>query len=139
MYRSLASISSDVAINPLPGVEIRQRTRPPLEDIESVEVAAIGPAQLRSEARSKWPRGCVLIIAMFSIFVVLSCFLGVLFTVQKRYRYSMGDAFTLAAYVVAVGTFASTGVMAWHYPRCKCWDRGEGKERGFELLMRRRT
>lgn len=47
----------------------------------------------------------------------------------------MGDSFTLAGYVITVGTFVSAAVVAYHYPRCKCWtqpDTGEGSE--FELL-----
>ena len=59
---------------------------------------------------------------MFAIFIALSLFLGVYFTIEKRYGYSMGDAFTLASWVIAVGAFISTGVFAIHYPRCKCWE-----------------
>jgi hypothetical protein len=54
---------------------------------------------------------------MFAIFIALSCFLGVYFTVEKSYGYSMGDAFTLAGWVIAVGAFISTGVFAQHYPK----------------------
>jgi len=81
------------------------------------------------------PRGCVIIITMFAAFVLLSCFLGVFFTVHKEYGYSMGDSFTLAGYVITVGTFVSAAVVAYHYPHCRCWtqpDTGEGL--GFELL-----
>jgi hypothetical protein len=58
---------------------------------------------------------------MAAFFVALSCFLGVFFTIRKEYGYTMSDAFTLAGYVVAVGAFISTAVVAYHYPRCKCW------------------
>jgi hypothetical protein len=68
-------------------------------------------------------RGCYIIIATFAAFVTLSCFLGVYFTVQNEYGYSMGDSFTLAGYVVAVGAFVSTAFLAYHYPRCTCWRR----------------
>jgi uncharacterized membrane protein (DUF485 family) len=57
----------------------------------------------------------------FAAFVALSCFLGVYFTAEKRYGYSMGDAFTLAGWVIAVGAFISTAVLANHYPRCARW------------------
>jgi hypothetical protein len=60
---------------------------------------------------------------MFTSFVGLSCFLGVYFTVETKYGHSMGDAFTLASWVVAIGAFVSSGVLARHYPRCKCWER----------------
>jgi len=49
-----------------------------------------------------WPRICVLIMLMFAIFIALSCFLGVYFTVERSYGYSMGDAFTLSGWVIAV-------------------------------------
>jgi hypothetical protein len=62
-------------------------------------------------------------MSMSAVFVALSCFLGVFFTVKKDYGYSMGDSFTLAGYVVAVGAFVSTAVLAYHYPRCRCWER----------------
>ncbi len=35
----------------------------------------------------------------------------------------MGDAFTLAGWVVYVGAFVSTAILACHYPRCECWER----------------
>jgi len=66
-------------------------------------------------------RGCLIVAAIFTTFITLSCFLGVYFTVQKDYGYSMGDAFALAGYVVAVGAFVSTGFLGYHYPRCTCW------------------
>jgi hypothetical protein len=74
---------------------------------------------------------------MFTTFVALSSFLGIYFTVKKEYGYSMGDSFTLASYIVAVGAFVSTAVLAYHYPRCKCWDRGTGlREHSVEMMSR---
>jgi hypothetical protein len=35
----------------------------------------------------------------------------------------MGDAFTLAGYVIAVGAFISSGTLVQHYRQCKCWER----------------
>jgi hypothetical protein len=61
-------------------------------------------------------------MAFFANFVGLSCFLGVFFTVNKSYGYSMGDAFTLAGWVLAVGAFMSSAILAYHHPRCKCWE-----------------
>lgn len=45
----------------------------------------------------------------------------------------MGDAFTLAAYVVAVGALVSTAAMARHWPSCRCW-----RGRGFVDLVEER-
>ena len=74
-----------------------------------------------------WTIGAVLII-----FVILSCFLGLFFTLRTEYGYSMGDSFTLAGYVVAVGALISSFLLALHYPRCTCWNR-ERYEAGIEM------
>lgn len=74
-----------------------------------------------------WTIGAVLII-----FVILSCFLGLFFTLRTEYGYSMGDSFTLAGYVVAVGALISSFLLALHYPRCTCWNR-DRYEAGIEM------
>lgn len=58
-----------------------------------------------------------------------SCSLGICFTAH-RYYYgcTMGDAFTLAGYVISVGPFVSLAVLAQHYRHCKCWKRGKEEE-----------
>ncbi|KAF8857462.1 hypothetical protein BDZ45DRAFT_803340 [Acephala macrosclerotiorum] len=81
-----------------------------------------------------WKRGCVLIIASFTTFVFLGCFLGVYFTTQKQFGYSMGDSFTLAGFVITVGAFVSSAFLAYHYRHCKCWKRYE-KGKGVELEL----
>jgi hypothetical protein len=40
----------------------------------------------------------------------------------------MGDAFTLAGYIVAVGTLVSSAALASHWPTCRCW-KGRGMNR----------
>lgn len=70
-----------------------------------------------------------MIMLFFATFVALSCFLGIYFTLSKSYGYSMGDAFTLAGWVVSVGAFVSTAILAYHYPRCKCWERSKHPQR----------
>jgi hypothetical protein len=76
----------------------------------------------------------------FAAFVALSCFLGVYFTLNKSYGYSMGDAFTLPGWVVAVGAFVSTAILAYHYPRCECWESPEHSQRSrrgsYEMVNR---
>ena len=76
----------------------------------------------RLDLNFSWPRSCIRIMAFFANFVGLSCFLGVFFTVNKSYGCSMGDAFTLAGWVLAVGAFMSSAILAYHHPRCKCWE-----------------
>jgi hypothetical protein len=62
-------------------------------------------------------------------FIGLSVFLGLYFTIHKEYGYSMGDSFTLAGYVIAVGTLISSLLFAFHYPRCDCWKSKVGAPR----------
>lgn len=65
-------------------------------------------------------------------FIALSLFLGLFFTYSKSFGYSMGDAFTLAGYVVAVGALVCSFILACHYPRCRCWTVVESNPRSRE-------
>ncbi|KAG4441938.1 hypothetical protein IFR05_002557 [Cadophora sp. M221] len=65
---------------------------------------------------------CAFILSLFIISVCLSSFLGIYFAAVLLYP--LGDSFTLAAYVLAVGAFAWSAFMAWHSPRCKVEKRG---------------
>lgn len=93
-------------------------------------------AQEPSHEPSLWtrlrPRGCFLIITVLFAFIVLSSFLGLYFTLYKEYGYSMGDSFTLAGYVIAVGGLISSFLIVKHYPRCNCWKRPQN-EAGIEM------
>jgi hypothetical protein len=74
---------------------------------------------------------------VIATFVALASFLGVYFTLDKSYGYSMSDAFTLAGYVLAVGAFISCPIIAYHYPRCKCWEsseHGHSRHDGYEIM-----
>jgi len=66
-------------------------------------------------------------------FIGLSCFLGIFFTVHKEYGYSMGDSFTLAGFVIAVGTLVCSFLLAFHYPRCECWKKKRQGTAGWHL------
>jgi hypothetical protein len=68
-----------------------------------------------------WPRGCYIVALLMTGFIGLSVFLGLFFTINKEYGYSMGDSFTLAGYVIAVGALITSLLFALHYPRCDCW------------------
>jgi hypothetical protein len=74
-----------------------------------------------------------MIIALFAVFVILSLSLGVYFTLEKEYGYSMGDSFTLAGYVLAVGTIISAPILAYHYPHCKCWEKYKKSDPYIEM------
>lgn len=89
----------------------------------------------QSTPRIRGPQPCTMIIFMFTSFVFLSSFLGLYFTIKKQeYGYSMGDSFTLAGYVIAVGTLVTGVVSGIHFPRCKCWsvEKNKGLQE-FEL------
>lgn len=60
---------------------------------------------------------CILILLIFMFSVVSSSLLGIYLTAIALH--SLGDSFTVAAYVLAVGAFAWSALMAWHTPRCK--------------------
>ena len=64
---------------------------------------------------------CFRIISVMSAFIALSCFLGLYFTINKDFGYSMGDAFTLAGYVIAVGALICIFLFASHFRDCRCW------------------
>jgi len=68
--------------------------------------------------------------------VTLSSFLGILLTVVALH--SLGDSFTVAAYVLAVGAFAWSALMAWHTPRCKL-RLGLGGQGQGQIMRRRRS
>jgi hypothetical protein len=70
------------------------------------------------------------IIAFSSTFIILSTFLGVYFTVNRGYGYSMGDAFTLASYVIGLGGLITAALIASHYPHCDCWKKDVENETG---------
>lgn len=74
-------------------------------------------------------RGCKLILLVMSSFIILSLFLGIFFTVHKEYGYSMGDSFTLAGYIIAVGALVCSFLLARHLPTCKCWKNYHSKKR----------
>lgn len=54
---------------------------------------------------------------MFLI-VAGSASLGIYYTVRFD---KMGDGFTAAGWIVAIGTLALAGPLARHYPYCSCW------------------
>ena len=60
---------------------------------------------------------CILILSIFVLSVFSSSLLGIYLTAIALH--SLGDSFTVAAYVLAVGAFAWSALMAWHTPRCK--------------------
>lgn len=93
------------------------------QDQASIQV---GESEELSRATATRFQPCYLLMLLFGSFIALSCCLGVFFTMKKEY--SMGDAFTLAGYIIAIGGLISTGALAYHYPRCNCWKEEGNKE-----------
>ena len=129
--RSLNKIRLRVLITSQPEVRIQHEFRKILHAehrLLALSPQALGqsittPRNVSALVPTAKPRGCFIIIALFASFVILSLFLGVYFTLKKENGYSMGDSFTLAGYVIAVGTVISAPILAYHYPHCKCWQK----------------
>ncbi|KAF8857455.1 hypothetical protein BDZ45DRAFT_726730 [Acephala macrosclerotiorum] len=112
----LESLDSFVPEPPSP-IEPNTPHRP-----ESIPTLTPNPINTPTAAvHSTSPRGCLLILSMVASFILFSCIAGLYFTLEKSHGYSMGDAFTLAGYIVAVGALVSTAAMAKHWPSCRCW------------------
>lgn len=56
--------------------------------------------------------------SIMALVVIGSGVLGIYYTVQFD---RMGDGFTAASWIVAIGAMALAGPMARHYPHCSCW------------------
>jgi hypothetical protein len=63
-------------------------------------------------------KGCYIIISLVFVFVVLSLVVGVCLTETGK---SVGDAFTLSSWVLAIGTIVASAFESYHYPHCTCW------------------
>lgn len=96
----------------------------------------IPPNSHSISSRLSSPRGCILILSMVATFIIFSCMTGLYFTLDYSHGYSMGDAFTVAAYIVAVGALVSTAAMARHWPSCRCW---RGKHGGIDDNIRHQS
>jgi hypothetical protein len=111
----------------------RESMRAQLDDDQRMRIEIGGINHTISDSgfqlwKSCLPHGCFIIGTILSCFIGLSLFLGLFFVTHKEYGYSMGDSFTLAGYVVAVGALISSFLFACHFSRCRCWI-GEIRER----------
>lgn len=86
-----------------------------------------------SECCHRGIRGCYVIIILFISSLTVSVALGAAFTTHGK---TMGDAFTLSSWVMAVGTFMASAVEAYHYPHCTCWKRFSGGTKGQKDIER---
>lgn len=56
------------------------------------------------------------------VFLLTSGAIGITFSVARN---RMGDGFSAAGWVIAVGTLLLAGPVGYHYPHCKCWEKRE--------------
>ncbi|KAF5568710.1 hypothetical protein FPHYL_2663 [Fusarium phyllophilum] len=74
-------------------------------------------ADVPTERPSRF-RPCYIMCSIMILVVIGSGVLGIYYTVQFD---RMGDGFTAASWIVAIGAMALAGPMARHYPHCSCW------------------
>ncbi|SCO42673.1 uncharacterized protein FFMR_06898 [Fusarium fujikuroi] len=74
-------------------------------------------ADVPTERPSRF-RPCYIMCSIMVLVVIGSGVLGIYYTVQFD---RMGDGFTAASWIVAIGAMALAGPMARHYPHCSCW------------------
>ncbi|KAF5719547.1 hypothetical protein FMUND_4650 [Fusarium mundagurra] len=74
-------------------------------------------ADVHTERPSRF-RPCYIICSIMALVVIGSGVLGIYYTVRFD---RMGDGFTAASWIVAIGAMALAGPMARHYPHCSCW------------------
>ncbi|KAF5572559.1 P-loop containing protein [Fusarium pseudoanthophilum] len=74
-------------------------------------------ADISTERPSRF-RPCYIICSIMALIVIGSGVLGIYYTVRFD---RMGDGFTAASWIVAIGVMTLAGPMARHYPRCSCW------------------
>ena len=61
---------------------------------------------------------CYLLSALAFIFISSSSAVGLYFSIARN---AMGDSFTTAGFILAVGTLTVTPPAAYHYQHCRCW------------------
>ncbi|KAF5659774.1 hypothetical protein FCIRC_12368 [Fusarium circinatum] len=84
--------------------------RPP-SPLESTDVPTERPSRFRR-------RPCYIMCSIMALVVIGSGVLGIYYTIRFD---RMGDGFTAASWIVAIGAMALAGPMARHYPHCSCW------------------
>ncbi|KAI1044093.1 hypothetical protein LB505_010534 [Fusarium chuoi] len=88
---------------------VRAPVQRPPSPLEIADVPTERPSRLRP---------CYIMCSIMALVVIGSGVLGIYYTVQFD---RMGDGFTAASWIVAIGAMALAGPMARHYPHCSCW------------------
>jgi len=100
----------------------REQPRPLLHSSDLTEAtgerpAREPPAASRKSLLRRIPF-CYLLVALGLIFISSSSAVGIYYSVAEN---AMGDGFTTAGYMLAVGTLVVTPPAAYHYQHCQCW------------------
>jgi hypothetical protein len=66
-------------------------------------------------------RPCYLLVTLGFLVIGGSLAVGLFYSIAKD---RMGDGFTTAGWMTAVGTLILAAPMAKHYPHCRCWETG---------------
>lgn len=72
--------------------------------------------------RDNYVKSCWVLIICGLGFLLTSGAVGLTFTVAKD---RMGDGFSAAGWIIAVGTLVLAGPAAYHFPHCRCWEKRE--------------
>ncbi|KAK3704787.1 hypothetical protein LTR37_013618 [Vermiconidia calcicola] len=80
---------------------------------------------------SKW-RPCWLIVVLAGLIIGGSLAVGLYYSIAED---RMGDGFTTAGFMVAVGTLVLAVPITAHYPHCKCWRTSRRGSLGFRGIL----
>lgn len=100
----------------------QETSRPDLNTPETTgatgeQLAQDPPAAKRKALLRRIPF-CYLLSALAFIFISSSSAVGLYFSIAQN---AMGDGFTTAGFILAVGTLTVTPPAAYHYQHCRCW------------------
>jgi hypothetical protein len=83
------------------------------------EPAATNRAALQSSQPTVFPT-CWIIVPLGVLIIAGSMAVGLYYSIAQD---RMGDGFTTAGFIIAVGTLMLAVPITQHYPHCKCWKR----------------
>jgi hypothetical protein len=72
--------------------------------------------------RDRYIRSCWVLIICGMGFLLTSGAIGITFSVARD---RIGDGFSAAGWVIALGTLVLAGPAGYHYPHCRCWEKRE--------------
>jgi hypothetical protein len=92
----------------------------PLQTSVPLSAPPVDASRVTRSWRLQHVRFCYVIVALGLVIIGGSLAVGLYYSIARD---RMGDGFTTASWMVAVGTLVLAAPMAKHYPHCKCWDK----------------